>query len=126
MCHSNTRDRVKTGKLSSPSGSPVPCRQRLWRATHLFASHYLSVPWSIELVCSHRANTGLGTICCGRDLTCQQYSRNGEPVANETYQGGKVIVALAAIQNGWELQNNTSVAWISTTAEHGRRADNEG
>lgn len=107
VSHSNVRQ-DENRKLEQTFRKPRPLSSTCGEPRSLVASHHLTVPWSICLVCSHRANTGLGTVCCGFDLTCQRDSRKGKPEANEIGHGKKVTAALVAIRNGRELQKQHS------------------
>jgi hypothetical protein len=72
MCHNHMRQGENRKYEHFSPGGPARIQQpTCGEPSSPFASHHLSVPWSIWHLCSHRDNTGLETTRRGLDLTCQ-------------------------------------------------------
>lgn len=106
-CVTATRDRVKTGKLSSPSGSPVPGRQHV--ESHAAPCKSLSQCPMVHRAClfpprQHRTGDNLPStwldVSAGfsKREACSQRNRSRE----------KVIIAVVALQRTRKLQKQHS------------------
>lgn len=121
MCVRPIYARVKTGKLSSPSGCPVPCRRRVESHAARCKSLF-HCPWFIRLLRSHQDNTGLGIICRGFGLTCQQGLWKGKPSTNRADQEKRSLPPWLSSKTGGSCRDNTAGVRISTMADRGHRA----